>query len=48
MSFSRADYAAETRLENALFVGSPQQIVEKLLYQHEVLGRHCQLEQCMR
>ncbi len=38
MSFSRADYEREARRENALFVGSPQQIIDKLLYQHELFG----------
>ena len=28
----------EARKENALFVGSPQQIIDKLLYQHELFG----------
>jgi probable LLM family oxidoreductase len=35
---SRQHFEAERRLEGALFVGSPQQIVEKVLYQHEVFG----------
>ena len=38
MSFSRSEYEREARKENALFVGSPQQIIDKLLYQHELLG----------
>jgi alkanesulfonate monooxygenase SsuD/methylene tetrahydromethanopterin reductase-like flavin-dependent oxidoreductase (luciferase family) len=39
MSFSRSDYEWEAEKENALFVGSPQQIIDKLLYQYE-LFRH--------
>lgn len=38
MSFSRSEYEWETEKENALFVGSPQQIIDKLLYQHELFG----------
>lgn len=38
MSFSRADYEWEAQTENALIVGSPQQVVEKLLYQYELFG----------
>jgi alkanesulfonate monooxygenase SsuD/methylene tetrahydromethanopterin reductase-like flavin-dependent oxidoreductase (luciferase family) len=38
MSFSRSEYEREARKENALFVGSPQQIIDKLLYQHELFG----------
>ena len=36
---TRADYDAAATLRGANFVGSPQQIVEKILYQHE-LFRH--------
>jgi alkanesulfonate monooxygenase SsuD/methylene tetrahydromethanopterin reductase-like flavin-dependent oxidoreductase (luciferase family) len=36
---SRAHFESERRLEGALFVGSPEQIIEKILYQHE-LFRH--------
>jgi alkanesulfonate monooxygenase SsuD/methylene tetrahydromethanopterin reductase-like flavin-dependent oxidoreductase (luciferase family) len=36
---SRADYDAAATLRGANFVGSPQQVVEKILYQHE-LFRH--------
>ena len=36
--FSYAEYKMEARKENALFVGSPQQIIDKLLYQHELFG----------
>ena len=35
---SRQHFEAERRLEGALFVGSPEQIVEKILYQHELFG----------
>jgi alkanesulfonate monooxygenase SsuD/methylene tetrahydromethanopterin reductase-like flavin-dependent oxidoreductase (luciferase family) len=38
MSFSRTEYEWEARKENALFVGSPQQIIDKLLYQYELFG----------
>jgi alkanesulfonate monooxygenase SsuD/methylene tetrahydromethanopterin reductase-like flavin-dependent oxidoreductase (luciferase family) len=38
MSFSYAEYEMEARKENALFVGSPQQIIDKLLYQYELFG----------
>ena len=30
--------AAEARLEGAYFVGGPDQVVEKILYQHELFG----------
>jgi alkanesulfonate monooxygenase SsuD/methylene tetrahydromethanopterin reductase-like flavin-dependent oxidoreductase (luciferase family) len=39
MSFSRSDYEWEAEKENALFVGSPQQIIDKLLYQYELFRR---------
>lgn len=32
----RGDYEASTALEGANFVGTPEQIVEKILYQHEI------------
>jgi probable LLM family oxidoreductase len=35
---SRAHFDAERRLEGALFVGSPAQVVDKILYQHELFG----------
>ena len=38
MSFSRSEYEMEARKENVLFVGSPQQIIDKLLYQYELFG----------
>ena len=34
----RADFDAATALRGALFVGSPDQIVEKILFQHEIFG----------
>lgn len=38
MTFNRSEYEREARKEYALFVGSPQQIIDKLLYQYEVFG----------
>jgi alkanesulfonate monooxygenase SsuD/methylene tetrahydromethanopterin reductase-like flavin-dependent oxidoreductase (luciferase family) len=35
---SRAQYEAGTSLRGALFVGSPEQIIEKILFQHEIFG----------
>ena len=35
---SRADYAAAATLRGANFVGNPEQVVEKILYQHELFG----------
>lgn len=35
---SRKDYAHLASLHGALFIGSPQQIIEKILYQHELFG----------
>lgn len=37
-SFTREDFEAYTRPEEALAVGSPQQVIEKILYQHERFG----------
>jgi probable LLM family oxidoreductase len=34
----RADYDASATLRGATFVGSPQQVVEKILFQHELFG----------
>ncbi len=34
----RADYDASLHLRGHLFVGSPQQIVDKILFQHEIFG----------
>jgi probable LLM family oxidoreductase len=38
ITFNRTEYEQEARLENALFVGSPQQIIDKMLYQYELFG----------
>jgi probable LLM family oxidoreductase len=35
---SRADYDAAASLRGANFVGTPQQVVEKILFQHEIFG----------
>jgi len=35
---TRQQFDAERTLEGALFVGSPQQVVDKILYQHELFG----------
>lgn len=35
---SRAQFEAETRLTGALVLGSPQEAIEKLLYQYELFG----------
>ncbi|GIW33899.1 LLM class flavin-dependent oxidoreductase [Meiothermus sp.] len=35
---SRAQYEASTNLRGALFVGHPEQIIEKILYQHQIFG----------
>ncbi|HEX6588888.1 MAG TPA: LLM class flavin-dependent oxidoreductase [Longimicrobiales bacterium] len=35
---SRRQFDHERRLEGALFVGSPQDVVDKILYQHELFG----------
>ena len=35
---SRSEYERATSLEGAYFVGSPQQIIDKLLYQYEMFG----------
>ena len=35
---SRADYDAAAELRGANFVGTPEQIVEKILFQHEIFG----------
>jgi len=34
----RADYDAAATLRGANFVGTPQQVVEKILFQHEIFG----------
>ncbi|MBN8994545.1 MAG: LLM class flavin-dependent oxidoreductase [Rhizobiales bacterium] len=33
---TRADFDASRRLEGATFIGSPEQVVEKILWQHEI------------
>ncbi len=33
---SKERYEAEAELEGANFVGSPAQVIEKILYQHEI------------
>jgi alkanesulfonate monooxygenase SsuD/methylene tetrahydromethanopterin reductase-like flavin-dependent oxidoreductase (luciferase family) len=43
---SRRDYDASLDLRHHLFVGSPQQIVDKILFQHEVFGHDRFLLQC--
>jgi len=35
---TRAQFDAECRLDGAYFVGAPEQIVDKILYQHELFG----------
>ena len=35
---SREDFDASTTLRGANFVGSPQEVVEKILFQHEIFG----------
>jgi probable LLM family oxidoreductase len=40
IQLSRSQYEQLTSLEGAYFVGSPQQIIDKLLYQHELFGHH--------
>lgn len=35
---TRAQFETFTRRENALAVGSPEQVIEKILYQHELFG----------
>ena len=39
IQLSRSDYEQNASLQGAYFVGSPQQIIDKLLYQHEMFGR---------
>lgn len=38
MHLSRGEYEQAASLEGAYFVGSPQQIIDKLLYQYEMFG----------
>lgn len=35
---SRDDFEASRALEGANFIGSPQEVIEKILYQHEIFG----------
>jgi probable LLM family oxidoreductase len=35
---ARADYDASATLRGSNFVGSPQQVIEKILFQHEIFG----------
>ena len=37
-SSRRADYDASRGLRQHLFVGSPQEVIDKILYQHELFG----------
>jgi hypothetical protein len=37
-TFSKADFERMSRKESALFVGSSQQIIEKILTQYELFG----------
>lgn len=38
LSLSREDFERDARKENALIVGSPKHVIEKLLFQHELFG----------
>jgi alkanesulfonate monooxygenase SsuD/methylene tetrahydromethanopterin reductase-like flavin-dependent oxidoreductase (luciferase family) len=38
MRIARADYERMTRIDGAYFVGSPQQVIDKIMAQHEVFG----------
>jgi alkanesulfonate monooxygenase SsuD/methylene tetrahydromethanopterin reductase-like flavin-dependent oxidoreductase (luciferase family) len=35
---SRRQFDAETELRGALLVGSPQEVIDKILFQHEIFG----------
>ena len=35
---SREQFEASTTLKGANFIGSPQEIIDKILYQHEIFG----------
>ncbi len=37
---SREQFEASTRLNGANFIGSPQEIIDKILYQHEIFGHN--------
>ena len=45
---SRADYDAAATLRGANFVGSPEQVAEKILFQHAIFGHDRFLVQLMR
>lgn len=38
VEISRAEYDSRASLHGAIFVGSPQQIVDKIMYQRELFG----------
>ncbi|WP_047984792.1 LLM class flavin-dependent oxidoreductase [Ornithinibacillus californiensis] len=38
VDFPKEQYRQATNIKNSIMVGSPQQIVEKILYQHELFG----------
>lgn len=38
MNYTREKYEQMTTLQEALFVGSPERVAEKILYQHELFG----------
>jgi alkanesulfonate monooxygenase SsuD/methylene tetrahydromethanopterin reductase-like flavin-dependent oxidoreductase (luciferase family) len=42
---SRADYDTAAALRGANFVGTPEQVVEKILFQHEIFGHQRYLMQ---
>jgi alkanesulfonate monooxygenase SsuD/methylene tetrahydromethanopterin reductase-like flavin-dependent oxidoreductase (luciferase family) len=35
---TREQFEASTELQGALLVGSPQEVIDKILYQHELFG----------
>jgi alkanesulfonate monooxygenase SsuD/methylene tetrahydromethanopterin reductase-like flavin-dependent oxidoreductase (luciferase family) len=35
---TRADFDASRKLEGATFIGSPEEVVEKILWQHEIFS----------
>jgi alkanesulfonate monooxygenase SsuD/methylene tetrahydromethanopterin reductase-like flavin-dependent oxidoreductase (luciferase family) len=37
---TRADYEGRASKHGAIFVGSPQQIIDKILYERELFGHH--------
>ena len=40
MGMSRAQFEASTELRGANFIGSPDQIIEKILHQHTIFNHH--------